>query len=79
LLPKTGAASGLVNAAHQVGSALGLGVLVAASAFHSGGLGGPALLAHRVGNAMTAAAAMLVIALLVVLALIVRPRRLSLR
>lgn len=69
-----GAASGLVNVAHQIGSSLGLGVLVAASALGSGKLSGAELLAHRVENAMTTAAAMLVLAMLMVFALIMRPR-----
>lgn len=66
-----GAASGLVNAAHQLGSSLGLGILVAISAIHSEGLSGVQLLAHRVQNAMLGAAAMLALALVLVFAMIV--------
>lgn len=62
-----GAASGLVNVAHQLGSSLGLGVQIAASVIGSGALSGIDLLAHRVENAMVAAAAMVIIALVVVL------------
>ena len=69
-----GAASGLVNAAHQLGSALGLGVQIAATAFGVGSLKGAELLTHRVGNAMLAASAMLVIALILAFVLIVRPK-----
>lgn len=60
-----GAASGLVNAAHQLGGTLGLGVQVAVSVLGAGALTGKALLAYRVGNAMQCAAAMLVIALVI--------------
>jgi predicted MFS family arabinose efflux permease len=70
-----GAASGLINTAHQLGSSLGLGVLMAVSVLGGGVLDGPALLAHRVQNAMAAAAAMLALALLLVFALVVRQRR----
>ena len=62
-----GAASGLVNVAHQLGSSLGLGVQIAASVFGSGVLSGIDLLAYRFDNAMVAAAAMVIIALVVVL------------
>lgn len=70
-----GAASGLVNVAHQVGSALGLGILVAASAFGAASLEGTQLLAHRVDVAMGVATVMIALALVVVLAVIVRPWR----
>jgi EmrB/QacA subfamily drug resistance transporter len=51
-----GAASGVVNVAHQLGNSLGLAVLVA--------LAGAAPLAHRVTTALTASSVMLVLALL---------------
>jgi EmrB/QacA subfamily drug resistance transporter len=51
-----GAASGVVNVAHQLGNSLGLAVLVA--------LAGAAPLAQRVGTALTASSAMLALALL---------------
>ena len=69
-----GVAGGLVNVAHHLGGALGLGVLVTVFDVAGGAGGGPhELLAHRVSAALTAAAAFLVLALLVTL--IARPRR----
>jgi EmrB/QacA subfamily drug resistance transporter len=66
----SGAASGLVNTAHQLGMALGLGILVAVSA-HAGDLDGPAAVAEHVRAALTGSAALLAAALVVVLAVIV--------
>jgi MFS family permease len=57
-----GAASGLVNASHQLGGSLGLSVLV--TVFASGG--GEANLAHAVSVALTGSAALLTLALLIV-------------
>jgi predicted MFS family arabinose efflux permease len=69
-----GAASGLVNVAHQLGGSLGLGILVTVfAAAGSTTLGGRALFAHRVGASLTAGTAMLALALVVVITLIVRP------
>jgi len=68
-----GAASGLVNVAHQLGGSLGLGILVTVFAASSGTLGDRVLLAHRVATALTASTAMLALALVLVMALIVRP------
>ena len=69
-----GVAGGLVNVAHHLGGALGLGVLVTVFDAAGGAGDGPhELLAHRVSAALTAAAAFLVLALLVTL--IARPRR----
>jgi len=71
-----GAASGLVNVAHQLGGALGLGVLVlvfasaAPAAAHDG-----AALAHRISIVMDVGALLLGLALLVSWALIVAPQR----
>jgi EmrB/QacA subfamily drug resistance transporter len=59
-----GAASGLVNTAHQFGSTLGVAVLVAASA-------GAATLADQVATAYAGGAVMLTIALLAALILVV--------
>src|SRR4051812_23120351 len=69
-----GVAGGLVNVAHHLGGALGLGVLV--TVFDSAGAAGDGpheLLAHRVSVALTVAAAFLVLALLVTV--VARPRR----
>jgi EmrB/QacA subfamily drug resistance transporter len=69
-----GAAGGLVNVAHHLGGALGLGILV--TVFDAAGAAGDGpheLLAHRVSAALTVAAAFLVLALLVTL--MGRPRR----
>jgi EmrB/QacA subfamily drug resistance transporter len=68
-----GAASGLVNVAHQLGGSLGVGVLVTVFASAtSAHLGARDLLAHRVATSLTGGAAMLALSLLVVLALILR-------
>lgn len=69
-----GAASGLVNVAHQLGGSLGLSVLVTVfAAAGATGLTANALLAHRVSAALTAGSGMLVLAFGLVVALIVRP------
>ena len=69
-----GAASGLVNVAHQLGGSLGLGILVTVfAAAGASGLDARGVLAHRVATALTAGTAMLALALVVVVALIVRP------
>lgn len=68
-----GAASGLVNAAHQLGGSLGLGGLVAVSAaVASGGADPRADLAHRVATALTAGSGLLALALAVVVVFILR-------
>lgn len=72
-LDKAGAASGAVNVFHQLGSSLGLGVLVAASVLGSDGLSGTALLAYRAATAMEAATILIGLTLVLVLAFIVRP------
>ncbi len=71
-----GAASGLVNVAHQLGGSLGLGILVTVSATApSRALEARDLLAQRITTSLTAGAAMLALALAVaVVALIRRPR-----
>lgn len=63
-----GAASGLVNTAHQLGMATGLAILVAASA-------DVADLAGQVATALSWAAGLLSLGLLVVLAVIVPAQR----
>jgi len=71
-----GAASGLVNVAHQLGGSVGLAVLVVVfAATGSGVLDAQELLAHHVAASFTAGTAMLALALAVVVALIVRPRK----
>jgi MFS family permease len=71
-----GAASGLVNVAHQLGGALGLGllVLVFASTAPSGAQD-TAALAHRISAVMDVGALLLWLALVVSWFLIVLPRR----
>ncbi len=73
-----GAASGLVNVAHQLGGSMGLGVLavVYASAAPVAQDARDAL-AHRIGAALTGGAVMLALAAALVVVLIVRPRRAS--
>jgi predicted MFS family arabinose efflux permease len=69
-----GAASGLVNVAHQLGATLGLGVLVVVFAAAGAGLHDEhVLLAHRVAAVFETGASMLALAFLLVVALIVRP------
>jgi EmrB/QacA subfamily drug resistance transporter len=69
-----GAAGGVTNVAHQIGGSLGLAALVAVfAAADSSGLAAEALLAHRIGAALAAGAAMLGLSLLI--AIWVRPRR----
>lgn len=70
-----GAGSGAVNVAHQLGSSVGLSILVAFAAIGSGSLLGRDLTAYRVTRALDAGAVMLVLALIVVLAAIVLPRK----
>ena len=68
-----GAASGAVNVAHQLGSSVGLSVLVAVAGVASAGLAGQALSVSRIHAAFDAATVMLVLALAIVLITIVRP------
>lgn len=75
-----GAASGLVNVAHQLGGALGLGVLVlvfagASPADSPAGAHDVQALAHRIAAVMDMGALLLALALLVCWACIVAPRR----
>lgn len=69
-----GAASGLVNAAHQLGGALGLGVLVTVAAARTTGTTPVEHLATGVSAALTGSAVMLGLALVLALVLIVPSR-----
>ncbi len=70
-----GAASGLVNTAHQLGASLGLAVLVTVFAAAGAGAVDPRQqLVQGIGTTLGVATAMLVGALVVVVTLIVRPR-----
>lgn len=62
-----GAASGLVNVAHQLGGSLGLAVLVLV--FTGAGDGNSVLLAHRIASVFAAGSVMLALALALVLGL----------
>lgn len=66
----SGAASGLVNTAHQLGSSLGLGVLVAVSTRLTGGGDGAAAVAERAGTALLGSTTFLALALVITLACI---------
>lgn len=67
-----GAASGVVNTFHQVGSSLGLGVLVAiAGAAASGSASGATAVTVEASAAFTAGSAFLLLSLIIVLALVV--------
>jgi EmrB/QacA subfamily drug resistance transporter len=68
-----GVAGGLVNVAHHLGGALGLGVLVTVFDAAGAGAHGRDLLAHRVSTSLTAATVFLILALIVTV--IARPRR----
>ncbi|WP_252189793.1 MULTISPECIES: MFS transporter [unclassified Rhodococcus (in: high G+C Gram-positive bacteria)] len=66
-----GAASGLVNTAHQLGMALGLGILVAISADSGAGLDNLSAVTRHVGVALTGSSVLLALALVVAAAVIV--------
>ncbi|OZF25714.1 MFS transporter [Rhodococcus sp. 14-2496-1d] len=70
-----GAASGLLNTAHQLGMALGLGILVAVSANAGADSAGAAAAAERASAALTGGSVILALALIVVLAVIVPAER----
>jgi EmrB/QacA subfamily drug resistance transporter len=71
-----GAASGLVNAAHQLGGSLGLGILVVVFAAANGaGLAGAELLDHRIAAAIMGGGVMLCPSLLVALVFVVPAER----
>jgi EmrB/QacA subfamily drug resistance transporter len=66
-----GAASGLVNTAHQLGTALGLAVLSAVALRAGSGASGPDAVAQHVTAALTGSSVLLALGLLIVLLLIV--------
>ncbi len=70
-----GAASGAVNVAHQIGSSVGLSVLIAFAVIGSNGLSGADLTAYRVSHAFDAGTIMLVATLLISLLTIVPAAR----
>jgi EmrB/QacA subfamily drug resistance transporter len=74
-----GAASGLVNVAHQVGGAIGIAVLVNVFAAAGGNDGSPAEFAHGLSTALTGSVACLLLALTVVLGVMWRPAWAALR
>lgn len=74
-----GAASGVVNVTHHLGISVGLGLLVAVSSIGGQALVGQELLTSRIGTALTAAAALLLVALILALALIVLPDQMDKR
>ncbi|KJF72522.1 MFS transporter [Agrobacterium arsenijevicii] len=66
-----GAASGAVNVAHQMGSSVGLSLLIAIAAIGSAGLSGAELTAYRVSHAFDAGTVMLMATLMIALLTIV--------
>ncbi|WP_316675274.1 MFS transporter [uncultured Tolumonas sp.] len=72
----TGAASGLVNVSHQMGSSLGLGILVVVfETTVQSNSNSVEVLSQRIANTMTMSALMIFFALMTVILLIVRRRR----
>jgi len=69
-----GAASGLVNVAHQLGGSMGLAVQVVLFAAAGGAAGSPQALVHGISAALTGSSAMLALALALVWLLVIRPR-----
>lgn len=69
-----GAASGVVNVAHQLGSSLGLGVLVAAAAIGSQGFEGAERLAQRASVAMETGSALIFATLILTVLFVARAR-----
>jgi EmrB/QacA subfamily drug resistance transporter len=76
----TGAASGLVNVSHQIGSSLGLGILVVIfETSVPSDLASTSVLAHRIANTMSMSALMLLCAFLSAILLIARQERMNMR
>ena len=74
-----GAASGLVNVAHQVGGAIGIAVLVNVFASAGGRDGSPSEFAHALSTALSGSVVCLLLALTVVIAVMSRPAVAALR
>jgi EmrB/QacA subfamily drug resistance transporter len=74
-----GAASGLVNAAHQLGGAIGISVMVTVFAGAGGTAGAPHEVAHAIGAALTGSSISLAIALAIAVFVMWRPSVGSLR
>jgi hypothetical protein len=73
-----GAASGVVNAAHQLGGSLGLGILTAVGVASAAGVTATdAALAQRVSSALTGGSVLLCLALVVSVVFIARMPRLG--
>ncbi|MGG5260110.1 MFS transporter [Phycicoccus avicenniae] len=70
-----GAASGMLNTAHQFGMALGLGVLVTVSASAGSATGAPAAVAEHVRAALTGSSVLLALALAAVLVVLLPTAR----
>jgi len=71
---RAGAASGVVNVSHQLGSSLGLGILIAVAAIGSQGLHGTELLARRASLAMETGSVLIAGTLVLVIVFVARPR-----
>ena len=69
-----GAASGLVNVAHQLGGSMGLAVQVVLFAAAGGATGSPEALVHGISAALTGSSVMLALALVLAWLLVIRPR-----
>ena len=69
-----GAASGLVNVAHQLGGSVGLAVQIVLFAAAGGTTGSPEALVRGISAALTGSTAMLALALALTWLLIIRPR-----
>jgi hypothetical protein len=66
-----GAASGVINAAHQLGGTLGLGILVVIfAAADTTSVNGVHLLSHRISTAITGGGIMLIMALIIAIVFI---------
>jgi EmrB/QacA subfamily drug resistance transporter len=74
-----GAASGVINVAHQLGGSMGLAVQVVLFAAAGGAAGSSEALTHGIGAALTGSTAMLALALVLTVTLIGRPHAARIR